>query len=106
MARQHPGETPGSLMMDGVMELILGGSFEAERLRSTYNIYMVPMVNPDGVVHGNYRCNLNGVDLNRIWNCPHRELHDSVYHIRELIKGLNKNGGVSLILDLHGHSKK
>jgi murein tripeptide amidase MpaA len=30
------------------------------------------MLNPDGVVHGNYRCNLNGIDLNRIWSNPHR----------------------------------
>ncbi len=25
------------------------------------------MVNPDGVVNGNYRCNLMGRDLNRSW---------------------------------------
>ena len=25
------------------------------------------MVNPDGVIHGNSRCNLAGFDLNRKW---------------------------------------
>lgn len=25
------------------------------------------MLNPDGVIVGNYRCNLAGVDLNRVW---------------------------------------
>lgn len=25
------------------------------------------MVNPDGVIHGNSRCNLAGLDLNRNW---------------------------------------
>jgi murein tripeptide amidase MpaA len=28
---------------------------------------VVPMVNPDGVIHGNSRCNLSGLDLNRQW---------------------------------------
>lgn len=26
------------------------------------------MVNPDGVIFGNYRCNLSGKDLNRKWD--------------------------------------
>ena len=64
------------------------------------------MVNPDGVVCGNYRCNLNGVDLNRIWNSPHRDTHESVFHIKELIRELKRTGEVRLVLDLHGHSKK
>jgi murein tripeptide amidase MpaA len=28
------------------------------------------MVNPDGVIEGNSRCNLSGVDLNRQWTDP------------------------------------
>lgn len=28
------------------------------------------MMNPDGVIHGNYRCSLSGVDLNRQWDNP------------------------------------
>ncbi len=30
------------------------------------------MVNPDGVIHGNYRCSLAGCDLNRRWKKPHK----------------------------------
>ena len=30
------------------------------------------MVNPDGVIHGNYRCSLAGCDLNRRWKKPKR----------------------------------
>jgi murein tripeptide amidase MpaA len=28
------------------------------------------MINPDGVINGNSRCSLAGVDLNRFWNDP------------------------------------
>jgi len=31
------------------------------------------MVNPDGVVFGNYRCNLTGKDLNRKWNITDKD---------------------------------
>jgi hypothetical protein len=37
------------------------------------------MVNPDGVVCGNYRCNISGIDLNRIWNTPLKETHEATY---------------------------
>lgn len=33
-----------------------------------FNIVLIPMVNPDGIIHGNSRCNLAGLDLNRNWN--------------------------------------
>lgn len=28
------------------------------------------MMNPDGVILGNYRCSLAGFDLNRVWEAP------------------------------------
>lgn len=36
-------------------------------LMKYYTIVLIPMVNPDGVIHGNSRCNLAGLDLNRQW---------------------------------------
>lgn len=38
------------------------------------------MLNPDGVIHGNYRCNLLGWDLNRKWLSPNKFLHPSIYY--------------------------
>lgn len=64
------------------------------------------MVNPDGVILGNYRCNMTGQDLNRIWNNPSKELHDSVWYVKELVRDIKKLTELKLIIDLHGHSKK
>jgi murein tripeptide amidase MpaA len=36
-------------------------------LRKNYIIKIIPVLNPDGVVHGNYRTSLSGHDLNRKW---------------------------------------
>ncbi|CAD8173931.1 unnamed protein product [Paramecium pentaurelia] len=106
MARQHPGETPGSYTIEGAIEFLISNCMEAEVLRNHFTFYIIPMINPDGVVFGNYRCNLYGTDLNRIWICPHKELHDSVWHVRELIRQINQIAELSLIIDFHGHSKK
>ncbi len=38
---------------------------DAVALRDKYVFKIVPMLNPDGVITGNYRCSLGGYDLNR-----------------------------------------
>ena len=51
--------------MEGFIEYILGEDLEARNLRNTYVFKIIPMLNPDGVIVGNYRCSLSGLDLNR-----------------------------------------
>lgn len=36
-------------------------------LLNRYEFIFIPMVNPDGVIHGCSRCNMAGLDLNRQW---------------------------------------
>lgn len=64
----HPldsGETVASWMMKGFLDYITSDSKIAILLRRTFEFYVVPMLNPDGVINGNHRCSLAGVDLNR-----------------------------------------
>ena len=69
--RVHPGETVGSWMMRGVMFFLTDpNNAEAKLLRETFVFKVVPMLNPDGVINGNYRCGLSGCDLNRRWKNP------------------------------------
>lgn len=52
--------------MEGMLDFLLDlNNEEAKYLRSVCIFKIVPMMNPDGVIHGNYRCSLSGVDLNR-----------------------------------------
>ena len=55
-------------MCEGVVEKLLQKTKENEILRKNYVIYVIPMVNPDGVIFGHYRTNLAGKDLNRKWD--------------------------------------
>jgi murein tripeptide amidase MpaA len=59
-SRVHPGETNASIVMDGVIEFLVGDDDKADFLRNTYVFKIIPMLNPDGVIVGNYRCSLSG----------------------------------------------
>lgn len=59
-ARVHPGETNASYMMKGVIEFLVSDDEKALFLRNNYVFKIIPMLNPDGVIVGNYRCSLVG----------------------------------------------
>jgi len=44
------------------------------------------MLNPDGVINGNYRTSLSGQDLNRCWGNPSQKIHPTIWHAKRLIK--------------------
>ena len=64
------------------------------------------MLNPDGVINGNYRVSLAGCDLNRRWKFPSKTLHPTIYAVKKLVKSLHAEREVVLFCDLHGHSRK
>eukprot|EP00826_Nyctotherus_ovalis_P030197 TRINITY_DN2401_c0_g4_i1.p1 TRINITY_DN2401_c0_g4~~TRINITY_DN2401_c0_g4_i1.p1 ORF type:complete len:269 (+),score=77.09 TRINITY_DN2401_c0_g4_i1:253-1059(+) len=106
-ARVHPGETVGSWMMQGVMNFLTDvNNPEAELLRDNFVFKIIPMLNPDGVINGNYRCSLAGCDLNRRWKKPNQTLHPTIYQAKKMVLALSKERGVAFFCDLHGHSKK
>ena len=60
---------------------------------------------------GNYRCSLAGVDLNRQYAAPSRELHPEIFAAKGLLARLHAaepsantpgSRGVALFVDLHG----
>lgn len=53
--RVHPGETNASYIVEGILQFLVGDSDAAKQLRNTYVFKVIPMLNPDGVVLGNYR---------------------------------------------------
>ncbi|OQR98128.1 amino-acid acetyltransferase [Thraustotheca clavata] len=105
-ARVHPGETNGSFVLHGIMEFLTGASPEAILLRKCYIFKIIPMLNPDGVIHGNYRCSLAGIDLNRRWSQPSEFYHPTIYAAKKIISIMRQSRRVLLFCDFHGHSRK
>jgi hypothetical protein len=106
-ARVHPGESVGSWMMKGCLDFLTDpNSVEAELLRQNFVFKIVPMLNPDGVINGNYRCSLAGCDLNRRWKAPSKVLHPTIYHTKQLIFNFSKERELAVFCDFHGHSRR
>ena len=105
-SRVHPGETNSSYVIKGSIDFLLSNSHQARALRRKFVFKIVPMLNPDGVIYGNYRCSLLGVDLNRRWKEPNVHLHPTIFYAKAMISQLQEHHQVFLFCDVHGHSNK
>lgn len=54
--RVHPGESPASHVVHGLIAFLTSQDARAKVLRKLLTWIIVPMLNPDGVAAGNYRC--------------------------------------------------
>ncbi len=65
--------------------------FFEKKLRSQLVFKIVPMLNPDGVIIGNYRCSLTGKDMNRNFRHPRKQTFPTIYYIKELMQNLKND---------------
>ncbi|OON23765.1 zinc carboxypeptidase [Opisthorchis viverrini] len=102
-ARVHPGETPSSYVCQDFM---VSEHPIAQELRKHLVFKIVPMLNPDGVYLGNYRCSLMGFDLNRQWQNPSQWAHPEIFATKELLMQLDQSTtmDVNFFIDIHAHS--
>lgn len=101
----HPGESISSWMMKGVLEFLTSDCPEAVILWDLFVFKIVPMLNPDGVINGNYWCGLCGGDLNWWYKTPSKILHPTVHALKRLCKEFQEERELALFVDLHGHSR-
>jgi len=55
-------------MVKGIIDYLIGPTLQAKILRDNFIFIIIPMLNPDGVILGNARWGMAGLDLNRYWN--------------------------------------
>lgn len=100
ISRQHPPEITGSIGLMAFVDTLTGDTDLAQRFRKRFQITIIPVVNPDGIVHGHWRSNLGGVDTNRDWKAfsqpETRTVRDAL-----LKEGREEGAKPYLFLDFH-----
>lgn len=103
VGRQHPAEVTGAFGFFAFYETLLADTELASSFRQRFQIVAVPMLNPDGIVSGNWRHNRGGADLNRDWG-PFEQ--PETQHIKELLDNLDSNGKrIRVFLDFHSTNR-
>lgn len=67
ISRQHPPEVTGYFAMQAFVDSMLSSSRIAKEFRRDWAVFVLPLLNPDGVDNGHWRHNAGGIDLNRDW---------------------------------------
>lgn len=104
--RVHPGESNSSFIVQGILDFLVSDTETAIELRNKYVFKIIPMLNPDGVILGNYRCSLSGQDLNRQWIGPTSRMFPEIYYTKLMFKKTLESRKIFLFVDIHGHSRK
>ena len=94
VARQHPGESIGSWMIEGFLKEYFS-DVQRKVVQDVFTFYIIPMANPDGVKLGHWYTNKKGQNLNRSWR------HNRTSETND-IKRLMTEKKALLYLDLHG----
>ncbi|CAE7294576.1 AGBL4 [Symbiodinium sp. CCMP2456] len=106
-ARVHPGETPASFMLEGLLDFLASGGSEAMELLRQYVVHVVPVLNPDGVAFGHHRLDMRAENLNRVYGKASLEHHPSIVAAEKACLCAHEHqGGLRLYLDLHAHSNR
>lgn len=99
LSRQHPPEVTGWLAMKWFVETLCEENSAAEKFRDEYCVFVVPMVNPDGVDNGHWRHNSGGIDLNRDWEDFNQPETKGIKHFME--QQVAKGGKFYFAIDFH-----
>jgi hypothetical protein len=111
IGRQHSGETHSSFIIHGFLNYLTSRNVLSQKMRDKFEFWVAPIVNPDGVVIGNYRCNTQGRDMNRhFFSDDDPEGAKNRLVEVELIRSYLKEkvpkseGALKMFLDIHAHS--
>lgn len=100
-ARIHPSETPASWLLDGLIDKLSDDSPESECLRDSFDFYIMPFINPDGVAHGYSRCNARGVNMEINYNRSADSTEVEIKAVKEYLSKLCKDRPLDLVINHH-----
>lgn len=101
IGRQHPPEVTGQYAMKAFVETLNSGTALSAKFLDDYLVYVIPLMNPDGVDDGNWRHNDGGIDLNRDWDAF---IQPESSAVRDFLKKEITDKGNQLIFSIDFHS--
>lgn len=104
-SRVHPGESNASFIVEGILEFLVSEDEVAKYLRNNFVFKIIPMLNPDGVIVGNYRTSLSGLDLNRQWIAPSMKQCPENCSTKMMMRKTLESRDILFYCDIHGHSR-
>ncbi|MEM7098553.1 MAG: M14 family zinc carboxypeptidase [Pseudomonadota bacterium] len=96
LGRAHPPEVTGAIAMRHFVDRLFD---KHQALLADYDLFIVPLLNPDGVASGYWRHGLGGLDLNRDWG-PFSQPETSVV-LAALNQRIECGDQPRLMLDFH-----
>ena len=88
-------------MIQGMIDFLISGSPDADRMRNNFIFHIVPMVNPDGSFHGTSRATYPELrDMNRDWHPANVESVE-LDHVRADMNAKIAAGGIDMFIDWH-----
>lgn len=88
-SRIHAGETHSSFIISKLFKDLISGDPKNDYILNSFIFNLIPMINVDGVIVGNARSSLVGLDLNRRWTDPSPFAHPEIYHLKEVMKSMS-----------------
>ena len=102
LGRQHPPEVSSVFAIKGFVNELIRNINLSEDFLSKYNIFFVPLMNPDGVENGFWRYNYNKKDLNRDWD---NFSQPETYSVKNFLDNLKNRNQPILYIDFHSTYK-
>jgi murein tripeptide amidase MpaA len=97
-----------------MINFLLSRDVLSHKLRDHLEFWILPMINPDGCISGNYRCNTQGKDMNRSFfadDDPDAKVRLTEVEILRTFMEDNfskkfpeKRKKLKMFLDIHAHS--
>jgi len=103
-ARTHPGETPSSWHLDGLVEKLLQDDEVMAEYRKKMIFHTIPFTNPDGVYYGRSRTNFDGVDVESNWNRADSQTCREVALLKARMGWINDQKVLSVFSNLHSQA--
>ena len=104
--RIHPAESNSSYALKGFLEFLCSDHKYAVEIRKVVNFYIIPMINPDGVILGNSRTSAAGRDMNRMFIETDVELFPEISQLKSFTGRFLRYNEILMYYDFHGHSRK